>query len=785
MNKISDAIFDILSVLCGLLLAQPVFAESKPAKFPEAYNIVWTTQSRNSGDSMPVSGGDIGLNVWVENNELMLYISRAGCRDENGALLKIGRVRIDIQPNPFTEGFRQELKLQQGYAEISGTGANGGSVKVWVEVNRPIIHIEANTKQPVSITSTYESWRTKDRVLKLKRDKTADRAMCMVTFDAYPGTIKVRKDTIETVNDCIRFYHRIPGNSFLFDFTVKQQQLEAVKEQLWNPLKHLTWGGMMMGRNFAASRQTSGTYGATAFKGWSITSKQPARQQKLKMVLFTDQSEAIDGWKEGLCNLAAESDDKQAWQDNLAWWQQFWERSYIVINPGANDTDSAWSAGRNYNLFRYMLASNIHGREPTMFNGGLFTFDPVFVNSRKFTPDYRQWGASYHAQNQRLVYWPMLKTGDFEMMLPALETYRKGLINAKARVEQSWGHDGCNFVEMVCPTMLPGPAAYGFFEGGRRGRRGDMETGVCANTATKYIYQGQLEFSWMMLQYYYFSGLDIKPYLPLIKQSVLFYDEHYQYRRTREQLEPLSAEGKLIISPSNALEGMSGDNPTSVIAGLTRVLKELCALPPPLNTPEEQKRWKAMLDRLPTWPTGERDGKLYLKPTAQQEHRHAHSPEMYPLYPYDLFGLGRPRLDLMKHTFDNIPPHNREKFASWTQMNIHAARLGYTEEARKQALQKLSNGNKRFPAFFRTGYDWQPDHNWGGSGMIGLQEMLMQTLGNEIRLFPAWPPQWDVEFKLHAPYQTTIEGRVHKGQLVKLNVTPESRRKDVIIVGLQ
>ena len=48
------------------------------------YNVAWTTQSKHAGESMPVSGGDIGLNVWVENDELLLYMGRAGCRDERG-----------------------------------------------------------------------------------------------------------------------------------------------------------------------------------------------------------------------------------------------------------------------------------------------------------------------------------------------------------------------------------------------------------------------------------------------------------------------------------------------------------------------------------------------------------------------------------------------------------------------------------------------------------------------------------------------------------------------------
>jgi len=44
----------------------------------QAYNPYWTTQSKNSSESMPCGGGDIGMNVWVENDEVLLYISRSG-----------------------------------------------------------------------------------------------------------------------------------------------------------------------------------------------------------------------------------------------------------------------------------------------------------------------------------------------------------------------------------------------------------------------------------------------------------------------------------------------------------------------------------------------------------------------------------------------------------------------------------------------------------------------------------------------------------------------------------
>jgi hypothetical protein len=46
-----------------------------------------------------------------------------------------------------------------------------------------------------------------------------------------------------------------------------------------------------------------------------------------------------------------------------------------------------------------------------------------------------------------------------------------------------------------------------------------------------------------------------------------------------------------------------------------------------------------------------------------------------------------------------------------------------------------------------------------------------------------WPKDWDCEFKLHAPQQTVVEGKVVGGTVVDLKVTPEKRRKDVVVVG--
>jgi hypothetical protein len=80
-------------------------------------NVIWNTPSRNSSESMPCGGGDIGMNIWVEDGDVMFYVSRSGTFDENNCQLKQGRVRLRLSPNPFKDAkdFRQELKLKDGY----------------------------------------------------------------------------------------------------------------------------------------------------------------------------------------------------------------------------------------------------------------------------------------------------------------------------------------------------------------------------------------------------------------------------------------------------------------------------------------------------------------------------------------------------------------------------------------------------------------------------------------------------------------------------------------------
>ena len=127
-------------------------------------------------------------------------------------------------------------------------------------------------------------------------------------------------------------------------------------------------------------------------------------------------------------------------------------------------------------------------------------------------------------------------------------------------------------------------------------------------------------------------------------------------------------------------------------------------------------------------------------------------------------------------------------YRGWNQDELFAAYLGMAEETRSHLVNRVVNNHDaafRWLTYWQPNFDWRPDQCAGGNIQNMFQSMLLQWDGKRIFLAPAWPKDWDCEFRLHAPFQTTIEGTIQKGQLTLTRVTPESRRADIVICPVQ
>ena len=757
-------------------------------------NVIWNTPSRNSSESMPCGGGDIGMNIWVEEGDILFYLSRSGTFDENNCQLKQGRFRIRLFPSPFKDAkdFRQELKLKDGYVEVS---AGGTQIQLWADVYHPVVHVEITNAQPLRTEVSYENWRYKERMIRKGEGqqcsyKWAPPKGAVTTADFVSLSSKRKLPGMTKKENLLLFYHRNPEQT-VFDIVVAQQGMENVKSQMMNPLKHLTFGGYLFGDNLEYTGTTDNIYAGTDYRAWNFRSSKVSRKEQFCIVLHTEQTATVEQWEQdlqinlqriapqGKISSRIVSQDKK--QTRL-WWNAFWQRSFIEpIGDTENKNDSdIKEITRNYTLFRYMLGCNAYGSVPTKFNGGLFTFDPCHIDEKQaFTPDYRKWGGgTMTAQNQRLVYWPMLKSGDFDMMSSQFDFYNRMLKNAELRTQVYWQHNGACFCEQIENYGLPNPAEYGF-------KRPEwFDKGVEYNAWLEYEWDTILEFCQMILETKNYANADITPYLPLIESSLTFFDEHYRQLASRRGRKALDGNGQLVLFPGSACETYKmTNNASSTIAALRTVLENYGKKDEMLKTiPPIPLRYIEIKDSLN--PTASPELKQTISPAVSWERiNNVETPQLYPVFPWRIYGVGKENLELARNTYFYDP--EAIKFRShvgWKQDNIWAACLGLTEEAKRLTLAKLSNGPHRFPAFWGPGYDWTPDHNWGGSGMIGLQEMLLQTNGEQILLFPAWSKEWDIHFKLHAPGETTVEATLKDGKVTDLKVLPESRKKDIIIM---
>jgi hypothetical protein len=740
MNKSLLFALALASVGMSRLTAAPA-----PVEELSRYNLVWNSPSPNAAGSMPIGNGEVGLNVWVEpNGDLLFYISRTDAWSECNRLLKLGRVRIHLTPNPFATGqpFRQELKLSDGQIVIS----NGDmTLRVFVDADAPVIYVSGQGKTPRTVTATFETWRNEQRVL------TGQELASSWTMQAAPPPIKVSESADVVTNSpahATLVYHR--NESSVVPLTLKHQGLDAIAGTVRDPLLHRTFGARMSGKGFviAGANAINTTGLVTAFD--------------ISIATQAAQTATVAEWEKQLPKPAKAG---AAMARTAKWWKEFWNRSWIFVSEQPSATNGAGAAPSRvtqaYILQRWMTACAGRGNYPIKFNGSIFTVDPKFAGGPDFNADWRKWGDCFWWQNTRLPYFAMIARGDFDEVRTLFRFYRSVLPLCEARAKLYHGVEGAYFPETMTIFGTYANRDYGW------DRRGHQPNEVLCPW-WQYAWQQGLELTALMLDYYEHTGdLDFltQELVPMANAGLRYYDTRF----------PRDANGKLVISPTQSAEtywtGVTNDTPS--VAGLNDVCDRLLKLP---ASNADHAFWLRMKTAAPLLPV--RDGRILPAERFNPQRSNVENPELYALWPFRLCGAGSTNHALAVETFIK----RVEKASSgWQYDGQCAAIAGLADDAGEILLRKVHNSNRnfRFPAMWGPNYDWLPDQDHGANIMLTLQDMLLQASGEKIYVLPAWPNDWDVNFKLHAPKNTTVECIYREGKLTELKVTPAARRKDV------
>jgi hypothetical protein len=784
MKRISIPIH--LSIQAAVAMSMPFNLFASPPEI-NSHQVVWESPSADATGVMPIGNGEIAAGVAaIRDGNLQLLLASNDAYNYVGDLFKTGKVEISLNPNPFKAGapFRQTLDLESGAVVIE---ADGVSLRIWADANRAVYHVGIESPRDLEVNAAPKLWTRFDST-------PANSVKGYRRPDSLPRPDQPTQDVRIDRSEALLWYYHV-GDRSVYQDDLDFYGVPHMAAKFEDPFRFNTFG------NLLKSPQLKPVNGALRGTG---------RKFDIRIHALTMRTKDPENWIREIESLARKPLDVAAdWQKHREWWRAFWQRGWISASDrtvAANERlklrgeadadgrrrepDGAVVISQNYSVFRYLMACQSRGRVPTKFNGGLFTQQlrvPADTRSRRQNPqelpdgtlltheDDRLWGRRFTYQNQRLLYWPLLASGDSDLMSPFFRYYRD-LLPVRSAITQAWfGHEGAYFRENIEPT------------GGERDCGEDGRPPKTAPGQNKgegyyhsYYFTSGLETTTMMLDYVRHTGdtnFCDEVLVPFAREVLLFFDKHY----------PRDPDGKLRLDPAMVLETFwIAVNPAPDIAGLRVCLDGLLEMG--AGTEQDRKQWSAFRSIIPEIPLHQIDGRTAIAPAASWEKKkNFENGELYPVFPFQCFGVAKGSGQIADWTMRHRTIVDANDLCCWTQDQIHWAYVGNALEAANGLLRRFRTASTmcRFPLYGREFPDSCPDLDHLGSGSIALQRMLVQEADGKILLLPAWPAAWDVDFKLHLSRSTVIEGTVVDGKLTHWKIEPASRAPDVTVLRPQ
>ena len=364
--------------------------------FPlSTYHVVWNSPGADATGSMPIGNGDLGANVYaVEKGDLYLLLGKTDAFDRSGNVLKTGRIRIRLTPNPFghSMAMKQTLNLEQGCIDVEALYRNTEQkirIRLWVDANSPVYRVEVSSNFNLDLKVEPEFWERGD------------------------GSF----DKLETVGNRL-VWHYANGNRSVFPEDLAYYEIPQLAQTHQDPYMYNTFGCAMQVEGW--------TPVDGSFSGYDKTFN-------IEIASLTRHASDLEVWRSEILRLLDNYRRDGAWDRHCRWWTDFWNRSWITASdrtlpaeereksmkpeaPGKRgEKDGAFIVSQAYNVSRYLMACQGRGRYQTQFNGGIFTMPFPDYRTGKglmFGEDERDWSNRFTFQNQRLMYWPMPAAGE-------------------------------------------------------------------------------------------------------------------------------------------------------------------------------------------------------------------------------------------------------------------------------------------------------------------------------------------------------------------------------------
>ncbi|BCB88480.1 fascin domain-containing protein [Phytohabitans suffuscus] len=375
------------------------------------------------------------------------------------------------------------------------------------------------------------------------------------------------------------------------------------------------------------------------------------------------------------------------------WWHAFWAKSFVQYSNSAGDADYLENA---YYLATYMIAAGGYGNYPVHFINGVF----------RATQDNSKWSNGYWYWNQRDVYNSFLAGNHVDLISTFNRLYSRNYNALKAYTQTRYGIDGL----WVPETMG--------WDGNARGTVNSDYVNDTMSTGTEAAYN-------MYLQYRYTNDTT---YLrdvayPYMREVVKFYQRKLS----------VDGNGRYYMASSNAHETYwDVRNAITDLAAVRLLFPLTIAVSTQLGLDGGLRAgWQNVVSNLAPYQIS--NGAYLPHDPPSSPTRNGENVALELVWPYDQTGIGYPDHQTAVNTW-NVRPHPYGNV--WANDHVHAARLGLGQQAfagMKTMLQKYQNYPNGMTNNTNGVFEYLGIH------LAAMNESLMQSYNDKIRVFPAIP----------------------------------------------
>jgi hypothetical protein len=260
-------------------------------------------------------------------------------------LVKLGRMRLSLSPNPFAKGnpYHQVLKLRDGCCEISaGKPRQGVKLRVFVDARSQTVYVSGTSDRPLAATFSLENWRQEKNDLRTQGTLGSTWIYRNELPKEQPSWESA--DQILSEPTALTWLHHNEHSPV--DLHVKQQHMEAAAALVQDPIKDRIFGASVSGAGFSVKDGQLQAQGLRRFD--------------LRLVTHSALYPGAGAKEDFRRDLRQKSDQTQAadlaLQGHAAWWQAYWKRSWIFVSQNANSLESPVAA--NKHSLRFGAASD-------------------------------------------------------------------------------------------------------------------------------------------------------------------------------------------------------------------------------------------------------------------------------------------------------------------------------------------------------------------------------------------------------------------------------------------